>query len=70
MENKYDVEGFLNEIIDVCKKYNLSISHEDSQGSFILEKYDEYNIDWLKECSVDLEDKYFYSIEDYLKGKI
>ena len=30
---------FYDEIDSVCKKYNLSISHEDSQGSFIIENY-------------------------------
>ena len=38
---------FFKEIEDVCLKYNLSISHEDSHGGFIIEEYDKYNIDWL-----------------------
>ena len=38
----------MKEFIKVMKKYNLSISHEDSHGSFIIEKYEEYNIKWLK----------------------
>lgn len=47
---------FLNEIDNICKKYNISISHEDSQGGFILEKYNDYNIKWLKDCMLDLEE--------------
>lgn len=47
---------FLNEIDNICKKYNFSISHEDSHGGFILEKYNEYNINWLKDCMLDLEE--------------
>lgn len=47
---------FLNEIDNICKKYNFSISHEDSQGGFILEKYNDYNIKWLKDCRLDLEE--------------
>ena len=45
------IDAFLKEIESVCKKYDFSISHEESQGGFILEKYDEYNIEWLKEAS-------------------
>ena len=51
-----EVIKFLNEIDNICKKYNLSISHEDSHGAFILEKYDDYNIKWLKDCMLDLEE--------------
>lgn len=36
------------------KKYNLSISHEDGHGAFIIEKYDEYNIKWLRDCLLNL----------------
>lgn len=39
---------FFIEIERICKKYNLSISHEDQHGSFIIEKFDEQNINWLK----------------------
>lgn len=42
--------NFLNEIQEICKKYNLSISHEDSQGAFIIERYFENNIEWLKDA--------------------
>lgn len=48
---------FLNEIDNICKKYNFSISHEDSHGGFILEKYDDYNIKWLKRCMINLEEE-------------
>ena len=51
-----EVIKFLNEIDNICKKYNFSISHEDSHGAFILEKYDNYNIKWLKDCMLDLEE--------------
>jgi len=37
-EDKYfpKVELFLDEIYAICKKYNLSLSHEDCQGGFII----------------------------------
>lgn len=41
------MKNFLDEIHSVCKRHGLSISHEDGHGSFIIENYDERNIDWL-----------------------
>lgn len=49
------VINFLNEIDNICKKYNFSISHEDSHGGFIIEKYDDFNIKWLKNCMLNLK---------------
>jgi hypothetical protein len=46
MENE-QVDKFLHEIASVCKKYGLSISHEDTHGAFVIEAYDESNIEWL-----------------------
>ena len=46
---------FLNEIKDVCKKYNLSISHEDYHGGFIIQNYDESNLEWLFEASKEYD---------------
>lgn len=57
IETPEEVIKFLNEIDNICKKYNLSISHEDGHGEFIIEKYDDYNIRWLKECSLNIENK-------------
>jgi hypothetical protein len=42
-----EVAAFLNEIIEVCKKHNLSISHEDRYGNFEIEKLSQINIRWL-----------------------
>lgn len=50
--NKENVEQFLKEIENVCKKHNMSISHEDGHGAFIIEKFYESNIKWLKEAAV------------------
>lgn len=41
------MKNFLDEIESVCKKYNLSISHEDCHGAFIVENYSSENIEWL-----------------------
>lgn len=38
---------FLMELEDLCKKYNVSISHEDIQGAFVIETYKKSNIEWI-----------------------
>lgn len=45
IEQPKEMKEFIDEIIKVMKKHNLSISHEDSHGGFIIDKY---NIRWLK----------------------
>lgn len=45
------VDEFLNEIHEVCKKYNMSISHEDCHGGFIIEDYEKLYFDWLYNAS-------------------
>ena len=49
------IEIFLKELTNLCKTYNLSIAHEDRQGSFIIEKYDKDNIAWLYSASKGYE---------------
>ncbi len=46
------VAAFLAEIVALCKKYGFSLGHEDTQGAFIVEKYDADNIQWLMEAVV------------------
>lgn len=41
------VDAFLEEIVAVCQKHGMSISHEDGHGSFLIEKYSEMTRDWL-----------------------
>ena len=50
-----EMTDFLNEIKEVCKKHNLSISHEDYHGSFIIQNYDESNLEWLFEASKEYD---------------
>ena len=46
------VIDFLEDIIKVYEKHNLSIFHEDSGGSFVIEKYSEENSKRLKDASL------------------
>lgn len=50
-ETPKEMIDFFNEIEEVCKKHNLSITHEDPYGGFVVEIYKESNIEWLREAS-------------------
>ena len=41
------VDAFLAEVTAICEKHNMSISHEDTHGAFIVQPFDESNIKWL-----------------------
>lgn len=43
-----DKDKFLKDLNELCLKHNISISHEDGHGAFILEEYNQFNIDWIK----------------------
>ena len=45
--------AFIEDVIAVCKKHGLSIGHEDTQGGFKIAPYDEGNIDWFRDASVE-----------------
>lgn len=52
-EAKYDMDrsaktlAFLERIEELCKIFNLSLSHEDHQGSFIVRDYNNRDSNWL-----------------------
>lgn len=46
------VKRFYKELIALYKKYDLSISHEDSQGGFIIENYNKHNVDWIMDADI------------------
>ena len=50
------MKHILDEIHSVCMKHGLSISHEDGHGAFIIEDYNERNIDWLFDASKHYRD--------------
>jgi hypothetical protein len=51
------VKEFKDEVIKLCKKYNLSIGHEDTYGAFTIEPYKESNIEWFKEAYIYVNEK-------------
>jgi len=44
-------DAFLKEVIAVCRKHEMSISHEDGEGAFIVGPFDKGNIEWLEAAS-------------------
>lgn len=46
------VEAFLKELEEVCKKHGYSLSHEDTQGGFIVEKYHRDFSEWLQQAAI------------------
>src|ERR1035437_6239624 len=56
-ESSYRDRDFMEALVDVCKRHGMSLAHEDTQGGFIIEKYNEKNIEWLKHAMVRVEEK-------------
>jgi hypothetical protein len=44
-------QEFLKDLIELYKKHDVSISHEDSWGCFQLEKLTQSNVDWITAAS-------------------
>jgi hypothetical protein len=49
------VDRFLAEITWVCRRYGLSIAHEDCQGGFIVEEFTEETNKWLHSADINLD---------------
>ena len=57
MTRENNIKNFLREYKELCKKYNVSLGHEDEYGGFILYEYDEEMIEWVEAASDDVERK-------------
>lgn len=51
-----NIDDFINDLHELYIKHNISISHEDTHGSFIFHKYNRENFDWIKEGINDTDD--------------
>ena len=51
-----EVKNYLRELIEVSRRHNMSLSHEDSQGAFIVEKFSEDNAHWLLTAFNEVKD--------------
>jgi len=54
VENK-KIDCFLDEIIKVCGKHGLAISHEDGHGAFEVVNIEKGDFKWLKDASDNTE---------------
>ena len=57
MTRENNIKNFLREYKELCKKYNVSLGHEDEYGGFILHEYDEEMIEWVEAASDAVERK-------------
>ena len=46
------VDAFLKEVIELSKKHGYSISHQDTEGSFIVTSYNKKYSAWLDAADV------------------
>ena len=44
------IETFLKNILMTCEQFNLSISHEDKHGGFLIKPWNEEDHHWLDEA--------------------
>lgn len=53
---------FLDELFKLYKKHNISISHEDGQGGFILnvDQYMEDDIKWIHRASIEIDNVHIH----------
>ena len=51
--NSPKIDAFLADVREACKRHGLCVEHEDTEGNFIIEKYDsERDFEWLGDASV------------------
>lgn len=62
------MKKFIEDIISVYKKHNLSISHEDEHGAFIIDEYNEDNIGWLLSAYKRYKDRFCLSCRNSMSG--
>lgn len=47
------VDAFIDEVLAVCRRHGLGISHEDTHGVLLVVNFSEGNADYLREASDD-----------------
>ena len=49
------VDAFLEDLLFLCKKHGLSLSHEDGHGAFLVENYEESNSLHLEKAFINID---------------
>ena len=57
MITKKEKEDFIEDILEVCRKHNLTLSHEDAHGAFVVEELDGMHIKWIR-YAIEYESPY------------
>lgn len=52
-EDDKKIQDFIEDIIKVYKKHNLSLAHEDLYGGFVVQDYKEKNVEWIRQAYFD-----------------
>lgn len=47
------VEEFLIEVVELCRLHNVSISHEDMHGAFVIDEFKVENLEWLMDAHIN-----------------
>jgi hypothetical protein len=68
VENK-EVDSFINEILTVCKKHGMSISHEDTHGGFSIVKYKDSYAEWFLNAHDNMSEEDIPYIDKYEEWK-
>ena len=55
MNRKERIKNFMREYEELCIRHGMSLSHEDCQGAFIIDEYDEDNVEWVKSAQNGFE---------------
>ncbi len=55
LNKKTKANAFIDDLLKVYKKHNLSLAHEDDQGGFLIQKYSIRNIEWIKQATDEIE---------------
>lgn len=50
------VDRFIEDIVAVCKKYDMSIAHEGEHGVFIVKRLSQRDIAWLRAAHTETEE--------------
>ena len=74
MNNKERIKNFMKEYEELCVKYGLSLSHEDCEGGFIIDEYNQENVEWVKAAMNGFEmrerkEKEIIEIKERLKNE-
>jgi hypothetical protein len=48
------IDTFINAVCKLCEEKGFSIAHEDTQGAFIIEPWNQYDENWLQDAFVEI----------------